>query len=179
MQPPYAAACTLLTATTQIYSGAPRECSLLVVNPSPLLDIYNIIYWDDNGWLPRDTIDKSMSAGSDTVFAIVAQPPPGTPPGTSSCLHFMVESWGDPSAVAADSITAEAIMLYGDCDFTGEQDISDLIYLVDYAFGQGPDPLPTVESANFDCENGVDISDLVAMVEYMFQGGPSSPCNPY
>jgi len=64
-------------------------------------------------------------------------------------------------------------------------DISDLVYLVDYMFNQGPPP-PCWAEANSDCsccgpdgipdtQDDVDISDLVWLVDYMFTGG-AGPC---
>jgi hypothetical protein len=70
-----------------------------------------------------------------------------------------------------------------DMDAADELDISDLVYLVDYMFTQGPAPT-CWEEANVDCSddgNGVDgpedidISDLVHLVDYMFNQGPP-PC---
>ena len=68
-----------------------------------------------------------------------------------------------------------------DYDPSDEIDISDLVYLVDYMFNQGPAPLCWPE-ANVDCSgpatppdegaDDIDISDLVHLVDYMFNGGP-------
>ena len=52
-------------------------------------------------------------------------------------------------------------------------DISDLVYLVDYMFNGGPDPL-CIEEADIDGSGGstpTDIADLVHLVDYMFNGG--------
>jgi hypothetical protein len=57
----------------------------------------------------------------------------------------------------------------------GDQiDISDLVYLVDYMFTNGPAP-PCFEEADMNCDGSIDISDLVWIVDYMFTGGPA-PC---
>ncbi len=53
-------------------------------------------------------------------------------------------------------------------------DISDLVYLVDFMFTGGPEPL-CVEEADIDGSGGstpIDITDLVHLVDYMFNGGP-------
>ncbi len=58
-------------------------------------------------------------------------------------------------------------------------DISDLVYLVEYMFEDGPAP-PCMDEANLnaDPEGGVDISDLVYLVDYMFLSGPPpQPCH--
>ncbi len=59
-----------------------------------------------------------------------------------------------------------------------EQDISDLVYLVEYMFAGGPEP-PCFDEANVDGvgEGTLDISDLVFLVEFMFVSGPApGPC---
>jgi hypothetical protein len=58
-------------------------------------------------------------------------------------------------------------------------DISDLVYLVDYMFNSGPQPV-CWEEANVDGSGdgppdgpeNIDIADLVYLVNYMFNGGP-------
>jgi len=72
-----------------------------------------------------------------------------------------------------------------DYDPTDIIDISDLVYLVDYMFDHGPEPV-CWEEANIDCSDAdppncidgqedIDISDLVYLIDYMFTGGPP-PC---
>lgn len=46
-------------------------------------------------------------------------------------------------------------------------DISDLLYMVDYMFQQGPVP-PCEEEADVDGSGELDISDLLYLVDYMF-----------
>ncbi len=57
----------------------------------------------------------------------------------------------------------------------GQIDISDLVYLVDYMFGNpsGPEPVP-YDAGNVNCTGTIDISDLVYFVDFMF-GNPSGP----
>jgi hypothetical protein len=76
-----------------------------------------------------------------------------------------------------------------DHDAGGNVDISDLVFLVDYMFTEGPPPL-CPEGANVDgsccgddglpgTADDIDISDLVYLVDYMFTGGPPPPdCAP-
>ena len=55
-------------------------------------------------------------------------------------------------------------------------DISDLIFLVDYMFLEGPAPEPSW-IANVNGKDCIDIADLVYLVDYMFTGGPEPlPC---
>lgn len=62
-----------------------------------------------------------------------------------------------------------------DEDPGGAIDISDLVYLVDWMFTDGPEPVALMSAdCNGDGEN--DISDLIWLVDYMFTGGPHPIC---
>ena len=72
------------------------------------------------------------------------------------------------------------------CQFVGDVnadnaiDIADIVYMVEYMFEGGPAPIPSVWSANFNCDaSPLDIADLVDYVTWAFQGGPwlcTPPC---
>jgi len=67
----------------------------------------------------------------------------------------------------------------GDVDGSGSLpvDISDLVYLIDYVFRDGPPP-PVMAAADVDGSGGIiDISDLVYLIDYMFTGGPVPQCS--
>lgn len=67
-------------------------------------------------------------------------------------------------------------VMAGNVDGIGDIDISDLVYLVEYMFNEGPEPIP-YSSGDMDCSGGlIDISDLVYLVNYMFSNGPE-PCS--
>ena len=50
--------------------------------------------------------------------------------------------------------------LCGDADASGEADIDDVVYLINFIFSGGPEPVP-YESGDADCSGGVDIDDVV------------------
>jgi hypothetical protein len=58
-----------------------------------------------------------------------------------------------------------------DYDLGDAIDISDLVYLVDYMFTNGPVP-PCLDEADMNGDLAIDISDLVWLVDYMFTNGP-------
>jgi hypothetical protein len=62
----------------------------------------------------------------------------------------------------------------GDADGNQVVNISDVVFLVDYIFGDGPAPEP-VESGDVDCNGTVNISDAVYLITYIFAQGPE-PC---
>lgn len=65
-------------------------------------------------------------------------------------------------------------MQSGDLDGSGEIDIDDVVFLVNYIFGGGPAPIP-LEAGDCDCSDNVDIDDVVYLINYIFAGGPL-PC---
>lgn len=62
------------------------------------------------------------------------------------------------------------LLVPGDIDVSGEVDIADLIYFVDYSFNGGPVPL-IINLADVDGSCAIDIGDIVYLVDYMFTGG--------
>ena len=71
------------------------------------------------------------------------------------CVHFRGNINGDP---------------------LDEVDVSDLTYLVAYAFKSGPvPPCPSEANVNGDVDGSIDISDVTALVAFMFKNGPQPP----
>lgn len=64
----------------------------------------------------------------------------------------------------------------GDADGSGWIDIDDVVYLIDYIFVNGPEPIPVYDAGNPDCSIDVDIDDVVFLIAYIFSGGPEPPC---
>ncbi len=78
-------------------------------------------------------------------------------------------------------VEAPCCLIRADLDRSGGEspiDISDLVYLVDYMFQSGPEPV-CMDDANIDGSGDdlIDIGDLVYLVGFMFLGGPEPvPC---
>lgn len=69
----------------------------------------------------------------------------------------------------------QKLYCHGDLDASGEINIADLTYLVDYLFRGGPAPDPLL-LGDCDCDGQVNIADLTYLVDYLFRGGPPPPC---
>jgi hypothetical protein len=63
----------------------------------------------------------------------------------------------------------------GDADGSGAVDIDDVVYLINYIFGGGPEPVPELGAGDADCSGSIDIDDVVYLINYIFGGGPA-PC---
>lgn len=67
----------------------------------------------------------------------------------------------------------EQSFLCGDVDFSGNVDIDDIMYIINYMFAGGPTPDPII--GNVNCLEAIDIDDIMFIINYMFSGGPV-PC---
>ena len=65
--------------------------------------------------------------------------------------------------------------LCGDVNETGDINVADLVYTIDFVFRGGPEPMPYL-SGDCDLSGDVNVADLVFMVSYLFKGGPE-PCS--
>ena len=66
--------------------------------------------------------------------------------------------------------------LRGDLDGSGEINVADLTFMVDYLFAAGPQPV-CVEEGDIDASGAIDVSDLTQLVDYLFGGGLApTPC---
>jgi hypothetical protein len=54
---------------------------------------------------------------------------------------------------------------------TEEMDVSDLMYLVNWGFIDGPPP-PCFEEADLNADGKINIGDVTYIIDYLFRGGP-------
>jgi hypothetical protein len=177
--PPYSVSSAVLTVDSAVYSGGTRAFEYQVINTSPLSDVFDITAWDDFGWITPDTINKALGGGRDTVFTIPVHPPQGTPLETESNLYFKVRSRSDTTVADSQSVVAKVMLQRGDANFSGQINVTDVTYLVNYLFRSGPSPIPVSEAGDANCDTKVNVTDLTALVAYLFRGGSPPPCNPY
>jgi len=59
----------------------------------------------------------------------------------------------------------------GDLNNDNIIDISDLVFLINYMFLEGPSPVCLMD-ADMNDDGGIDISDLMYLIDYMFKDGP-------
>lgn len=80
-------------------------------------------------------------------------------------------------SLESGAIDRQITCVPGDADGSGEVDIDDVVYLINYIFAGGPAPVPypCCGDANGDGSDdacGVDIDDVVYLIQYIFGGGP-------
>ena len=84
-------------------------------------------------------------------------------------------SFDDTTQVDNDYVEACCRVIRGNVDGDSGDgiDISDLVFLIDYMFRDGPEPVCTAEADVDGDVEPLNISDLVYLVDYMFVGGPA------
>ncbi len=98
-------------------------------------------------------------------------------------LRFIASDLGEANRVEAaiDAVFVswfecdDTVPVCGDSDASGEVDIDDVIYLIDFIFSCGPAP-DTYAMGDADCSGYVEIGDVVCLVIYIFADG-NVPCD--
>jgi hypothetical protein len=125
------------------------------------------IEYSTTGGPPWETIVASTPSDGEYSWDI--------PPDSSfsaTCKVKISDLDGDPSDESDSNFT---IFLAGDVDSSGEVNIGDAIYLINYLFMSGSPPIP-FESGDVNSDGGVDIGDVIYLVTYLFSSGPPPLC---
>jgi hypothetical protein len=64
----------------------------------------------------------------------------------------------------------------GDVNANGTINAADVVYLMNYLFIGGPQPIP-LETGGVNCDGKIDAADVVYLINYLFIAGPP-PCGP-
>jgi hypothetical protein len=87
--------------------------------------------------------------------------------------------WGRVNTFRAISMVAGGNLVLNGDDIS-LIDIDDIVYLINYVFGGGPEPIPYLFVGDANCAGDppVDIDDIVFLINFAFGGGPSprTPC---
>jgi hypothetical protein len=64
----------------------------------------------------------------------------------------------------------------GDADANGVVNVSDIVWMINFVFGDGPEPSP-LQAGDVDCNGSVNVSDIVYLINFVFGTG-QDPCDP-
>lgn len=103
-------------------------------------------------------------------FALVANdqgfPALDVEPLESPLPGYVTEVWPGACPVA----------ITGDLNQSGAITLVDIVYLVNYLFRDGSEPVPCVAAADCNCDSSINLVDLIFMVNYLLKAGPE-PCD--
>lgn len=94
-----------------------------------------------------------------------------------TALDFVSAAIDEPGVYAAFTTEVPCtIGMTGDVNLSGTIVSSDIVYLVNYIFKAGPEPLPCAASGDVNCDGEVKSSDIVYLVNYVLKAG-AAPCD--
>ncbi|MFH1891575.1 MAG: dockerin type I repeat-containing protein [Candidatus Zixiibacteriota bacterium] len=134
---------------------------------------------------PFDSVTYELWIAIDSNFTFVHQVP-----DIHDVSYVLIDSldWGtdywwkvraddqNGASIWSDNVQMFRTVTLGDADASGEVDIDDVVYLLNYIFSGGLPPLPEF-AGDADCSSEVDIDDVVYLIQYIFASG-TAPCDP-
>jgi hypothetical protein len=151
--------------------------------------------WDLGGTMVKSDLGPNQFLVGGAALASGLQPGPMqrmlevylTPSGVSGYGDFrllcMDSAFYPPSSsfifVSGSAIIPEIshrcwpvtlLLLAGDADASGDVNLADAVYIINYVFSGGPEPSSYGGDPNGDC--AIDLADAVYLIEYIFRGGP-------
>ena len=121
-------------------------------------------FWDDgypsggNFWDDYEGYDSNGDGIGETPYDI-----DGPVRGVNKDWFPLINLWNG----------TEPQPICGDADGSGDVDIDDVVFLINYIFSGGPGPIPSTCVGDADASGGADIDDVVYLISYIFSGGPS------
>ena len=103
-----------------------------------------------------------------------------TPVAFGQCILRDPIPFSDPIEVTTEDgwiFVAGPGYPFGDVNDDGVIDLGDVLYLINYLYKGGPEPLPLWIVGDVNCDILVDLGDLLYLINYLYKGGPE-PCNP-
>ena len=102
----------------------------------------------------------------------------------SGSFKMRVSAGGQPSPIGKSQSTAYKVsagyvgvtfVQRGDANGDAVINVSDVVYLINYLFIGGPEPIP-MEAGDLNCDGLINVSDVVYLINYLYIGGPP-PCS--
>jgi hypothetical protein len=100
--------------------------------------------------------------------------------GAHDCLGTSYFDYGIPPENNVSNL--EAILfdqrltkMAGDCNYSGNINLLDVSYIINYRYKGGPAPIP-MQSGDTNCDDKVNLSDVSYIINYLYRSGPD-PCS--
>jgi len=70
-----------------------------------------------------------------------------------------------------------AVKPFGDVDASGEVNILDIVYLINYKYKMGPAPVYDTRLSDANCDGVINILDIIFLITHKYKDGPApGPC---
>lgn len=137
--------------------------------------VYDDVAWSITIEIPDDPALSDKTICLDSVADTVEYWPWSTWVW-STLTESYTPTWDGPHC-----FTIHCCLLRGDVNHSGEVNVADITYMIDFIFFGGPTPPCQVDytfpEADVDVSNSLGVGDLVYLVDYLFFGGPPPvPC---
>ncbi len=136
-----------------------------------------ITWYDDSCNVYAQRYDSSGAAIGknylvpNSLYASFAQQLPSVATNGAKIYY----TWQDNRRGNWDIYAKSMYFLRGNVNGDGKVSLSDVVYLINYLFKFGPEPIPELGVGDANCDGKVSISDIVCLINYLFKFGPP-PC---
>jgi len=152
-----------------------------------LLEEYQLEFVEENPWMSNEYLFAVTSETPYTIFD-VANEIYEMPPTDYSHPNMYAPIIPDKAALnsgygqAAGQSSATAVtggvhtdawyrLVRGVVEDDGHIDVNDAVYLINYVFRHGPQPVPHILMGDANCDGCVNIGDIVNIIHYIFRDG--------
>ncbi len=138
-----------------------------------------VVFYQPAAWVTLDSTTGSVAPGGSAVVNLKLNST-GMASGVyqSNMVVFSNDSdpFRNPTTVQVEMTVSDGpVYTCGDVNDDGAIDILDMIYLIDYKFKDGPEPV-SMNEADVNSDGLVNVLDIVYMIDFKFKGGPAPNC---
>jgi Dockerin type I domain len=161
----------------EIYSQYTRTVDFKIHNRGSANESFSLSVADELGWglELHDTIKPVFYKDSASVSVDLFSGP-GLALGTINNIILTATSMSADTISSTDSLPIGIVRFNGDSNNDGTINVSDAVYIINYVFAGGSEPVPELYSGDANCDDLINVSDAVFIINYVFTGGPAPPC---
>ncbi len=171
-----------IPVTLNIGAQANQPPALVEIGPRSVTEgetlAFNVTASDPNGTTPalfaENRPENSSFVDNGNGTGAFSFTPNNTQAGTYNVTFIAFDGELADTEIVAIEVTET--YMYGDANGSGYLDIDDVVYLIQFIFADGPEPVP-YEAGDADCSGFIDIDDAVYLIQHIFAGGPAPDCS--
>jgi hypothetical protein len=163
----------------EIYSSGSRRVYFWVKNVGQENSLYRMSATADSGWQFSFPDSVYPLFVRDSVYvAVDVTAAGGLVSGSEWDITLNAVPLEADTILNSGSLRMNIVVHNGDANNDGNVDVSDAVYIINFAFVAGfPEPVPEYDAGDANCDGIVDVSDAVFIINYAFvPGSPEPPC---